>query len=406
MTDFGLPPRRALPEEVRDRMRATLQEEMRQTRRGGRWVFVAAAAVVLLVVGAVSVTQLIKPSGAPAAGGTSPASGIDRCWSAVEAAGKTSEVPARTEWAVSYTEARGDDSVFAVQAAGVPFFCETTLTSVTVSDPHAALAYAPDGKTALVLYTASGLAAGITDPAAYQAMDLYTGDLGATMSTVATTGQFSAFTGLDPAKTQLSSWGRQDATSEKAGEYVGQAGLLPPPPPPLVTLADRRAADRRSPAGVALDECLAKAPEKLTNANAYSPGVLLQDGRYQVVLGKAGLDAVACTSQPDPAKPENTLYRLYSNTFTGQSVPVRRLSVQPIGIDDPPLAFVGIVPDDTTKLAADVGVGQPVYADVAGGTFGMWLPAGAKPPAGDGMAWVKSENAAGTPSFNGWIPFM
>jgi len=376
---------------------------MRQTRRGGRWVVVAAAAVVLLIVGAVSATQLIKPAGVPAAGGTAPASGLDRCWSAVEAAGKTASVPARAEWATSYTEARGDDSVFAVQAAGLPFFCETTLTAVTVSDPHAAPAYAPDGKTALLLYTASGLAAGVTDPVTYQSMDLYVGDLDATMSTVAPTGQFSAFTGRDPAKTKLSSWGRRDATTDKTGEYAGEAGLLPPPPPPLLTLTDR-GADRRSPEGVALGDCLAKAPEKLTNADAYAPGVLLQDGQYQVVLGKLGLDAVACTSEPDSWRPGNTIYRLYSNTFVGQSVPVKRLSVPPLGEDKAHIPFIGIVPDDTTKVTADVGVGKPVYAGVAGGTFGMWLAPDVKSIIGDGDVWIKSENANGTPSFDGWIP--
>lgn len=404
MTDFGLPPKRALPPEVRERMRATLQEEMRQARRGGRWVFVAAAAVVLLVVGAVSVTTLIKPSPGPPAGNATPASGLDRCWAAVETAGKTASVPARVQWTLSYAEAQGDDSVFAVQAAGLPFFCETTLTSVTLSDPHAAPAYAPDGKTALLLYTASGLAAGITDRATYQDMDLYVGDLGATTSPVAATGQFSAFTGLDPAKTRLSSRGSESTTGGVKGRYVGEAGLLPPPAPPLLTLTDRRP-EKKSAAGIALAECVAKAVEKLPDADSYAPGVLLQDGPYQVVLGKSGLNAVACASQPDPGLPERKIYRLYSNTFIGQSIPVRRLSVTPLGTDGGHIPFVGTVPDDTTKMAADVGLGNPVYADVAGGTFGMWLPAGAKPPAGDGMAWVKSENAAGIPSFNGWIPF-
>lgn len=403
MTDFGLPPRRALPPDVRERIRAAVQEEMRPARRSGRWVFVAAAAVVVLALGAVSVTQLIKPTQQSAVGGA-PASGIDRCWSAVETAGKTSSVPARAEWNVVYTEAKGDDSVIAVTAAGKPLFCETTLTSVTVSDPQAQPRYAADGKTALLLYTATGLAAAITDPSTPN-MDFYVDDLGATMQKVAPTGQFSGFTALDPAKTQLSAWARGNDIDSRTGiAYLGARMVLPPPPAPLLTLADR-GADRKSAAGAALGECLAKAPEKLTNADAYAPGVLLQDGRYQVVLGKVGLNAVACTSQPDPSKPENTLYRLYSNTFVGQSVPVKRLSVQPIGTGDPPLAFVGIVPDDTAKLTADVGIGSPVYADVAGGTFGMWLPPGAKPPAGDGMAWVMSENAAGTPSFNGWIPF-
>ncbi len=402
MTDFDLPPKRALPPEVRARMRATVEEEMRPNRRGGRWMFAVAAAVVLLVLGAVSLTQQIKSPQVPAAGDA--AAGLaDRCWSAMRTAGKTFSVAARPEWVVSSTETNGDDAITAFRAGEQRMFCATTATSVTVSDPHAAARYAPDGKTALLLATKGGLAAGITDPDTYQGMDLYRDGIALSTSSVTTTGEFVTFTGLDLATAKLSSWGRKDGTREKPGELVGTAGLLPPVAQPLVNLVDRPG-DRTSPAGAALGQCLAKVADRPANADAYAPGVLLQSGPFQVVLGRLDVEVVACTSEPDPVTPGNTIRRLYSGAIDGLVTPVKTLRVDHFSGDGAPVPFVGMVPKATAAVVTDVGVGHRIDVGVAGGTFGMWLPADAKSPAGNGTVWVQAENPGRRPFYSGWIP--
>jgi hypothetical protein len=230
-------------------------------------------------------------------------------------------------------------------------------------------------------------------------MDFYVGDLGAAESDVAPTGQFSAFTARDPAKDQLSAWARGD-TKGPGIAYVGSRIPLPAPQPPLFSVVDAPA-ERTSPAGKALKECLDGVAEKLPDADTYQPGALLEDGRYRVVLGKSGLHAVACTAQPDPKDPAKTAYRLYHDTFVGLSIPVRRLSVDALGSRVP---FVGIVPQDTKTMIADLTGRGPDHPQVVNGTFAMWLPEGARSPSQDGTVWVRADNAAGASLFNGWVP--
>jgi hypothetical protein len=86
----------------------------------------------------------------------------------------------------------------------VRLVCEATSTTVTLSDPDATPAYAPGSRTGLLLYTGTGLVAGVADPA-WAKVELSMPDgLGVTMSDVnKATRQFSSFTLTNPATTRL-----------------------------------------------------------------------------------------------------------------------------------------------------------------------------------------------------------
>ncbi|MEV0702270.1 hypothetical protein AB0I53_30745 [Saccharopolyspora sp. NPDC050389] len=433
-----LPPRRELPPEVRARLRGRVEAGM-SARHRGRAV-AASAAVVLLAAGAVigvqaARSQLVEtPAAAPPDATTRT---LDRCWNAVRAAGKTGRVPDRSEWVNASVTAQGDDVVAAFTAGGKPVFCETTSTTVTMSDPNAEPSYAAGSRTALLLYTSTGVAAGVADPTWPRIMLSMPDGLGVSENDVAKdTRQFTSFTLTNPATTRLwaqrldeykpepsgqsepgqgepeqPSEGKPEQPSEGKPEQPGRGtqrvnwprAELPAPPAPLLSLIDR-AGDRTSPAGRALGECLAGLAEPPADRDGYQPGVLVEDGPYRVVLGRTAQHAVACTTEPDPANPAGKIHRLHRDTFVGESIPVRRLAVPGLGKDGEKIAFVGIVPPSGASMIADFSLEQPFDVPVANGTFGMWLPEGAKAVSPDGTTWVHVLDDKQTPLFNGYVP--
>ncbi|GLY70658.1 hypothetical protein [Amycolatopsis taiwanensis] len=407
--DLRLPPPRELPPEVRLRLREAVTTGVTARRHAPASMLAAAAAVVLLVASAVVAVQLARPQSDEAAGGGTDLASqtLDRCWAAVGAAGKTSKVPDRKKWDKASLSVQGDDVVVAFTADGKPTFCETTSTMVTMSDPNAKPAYATGTRTALLLYTSTGLAAGVADPA-WDRVELDRPDgLGISVSDVTKAShQFTSFTLTDPATTQLCARLQDNGTTRSNN---GKASInwscakLPSPPAPLFSIVDRPG-DRSSRAGRALGECLAGFAQPPADQDAYQPGVLLEDGPYQVVLGRTAAHTVACTTEPDSSSPSGRSHRLYQDTFIGQSIPVRRLSVPGLGKDGAKVPFVGIVPPSGASMIADFAFGKPVDITVADGTFGIWLPAGAKPVYPNGDSWVKTLDGKGAALFNGSVP--
>jgi hypothetical protein len=403
MTDeLRLPARRELPPEVHDRLRAAVTAGLaRPTSRRGR-VLAVAAAVALLVTGAAVCTQIARsrPGEVPAGAATLSSRTLDRCWAGVRSARKTDRVPARSDWVTVSLAEQGDDIVVAFTAGGKPMFCETTSTTVTLSDPDAAPSYAPGSRTGLLLYTSTGLVAGVADPA-WARVELSLRDgLGVSMSDVTkATRQFSSFTLTDPATTRL--WAGRWDKGQTTRSWPRAA--LPPAPAPLFSLVDRPG-ERSSPAGKALGACLAGVAQPPADRDAYQPGAMLQDGPYRVVLGRAAGHTVACTAEPDPTNPAITSYQVYRDAFVGQSIPVRRLSVPGLSPDGAKVPFVGIVPPSGASMVADFAIGKPVNVAVVNGTFAVWLPAGAKPLSSDGTVWVRTLDGRGTTLFNGYVP--
>lgn len=389
-----LPTRRELPPEVRARLRATVMTGIARPAPRGR-IMAVAAAVVLLVAGAAVGIQLFRSEvdQAPVAGTAS--NSLDRCWAAAKTAGKSDRLPNRSNWSQVSTEQQGDDVVVAFTANKKPMFCELTATTVTLSDPDAKPAYASGTRTALLLYTGTGLVAGIADPSWY-GLELSMPD-GLGITTTRGTGTahlFTSFTSTDPAKTQL--WAGEWSKGQQT--RPGPRAELPTPPAPLFSIVDRPG-DRSSREGQALSTCLAGLPEPLADADSYQPGALLEDGTYQVALARSAEHAIACVAEPTPGS--TTSYRLYQDTFIGQSIPARRLSVPALGGKVP---FVGIVPPSAQSMRADFSFGEPVTVSVLNGTFACWLPAGAKPVSPDGTTWVLVADGRGAALFNGYVP--
>ena len=407
------PPRRAMPDDVRARMRSAVREGIAKPRRSARVWYAAAAAVVLVASGVAAVTQSLRQQGTdpgpdPAAGGLNldvglATSSLDRCWAAVRAAGKTDRVAPREEWVPHFTDTMLDVSVVAATAAGKPMFCETTLTTVTLSDPNAVPTYVPGTRTGLLLQSATGLIGGVLDPAwrgaglSFQAEDSGGGDV-AEASLL--THQFVSFTWTDPAKTQLSVYEPVGATTAS----------LPPAPAPLLSAVDRpiAPADRTSPAGRALGTCLSGAADAVSDVAGYRPGALLDKDGYQVVLGRLGDRSLACTTVPDPRRAGRLKMRVYQDHFELPPEQPRTIPMQPLGgVEDggdranARTPFAGTrLPSTAVTVTCDFGAGPTSTSDVVDGTFVVFVPKEVNDPFPRGVH-VQARDAKGTVVFEG-----
>ncbi|HEY2060667.1 MAG TPA: hypothetical protein VGH57_20025 [Amycolatopsis sp.] len=395
---YDLPPRRELPPEARERIRLRFRAALDQPARNRRPIWLVAAAVVLLAAGAVFATGVLRDdkSGLPPASrpGDLASSTLDRCWAAAQAEGRTGPLADRGQWVATAAESRGDDVVVAFTVGGKPVFCETTATTVTLSDPAAQPAR-PGGQDAgVLLYTATGVVAGVTDPS-WELVEVSMPDgLGLVMVTPdRQTGQFIAFTGTDPAKTEL--WlGR--AKPRQSGR-LWPRGAVPRIPAPLMSVTDR-SGDRSTPEGRALGECLSRVPNPPDGAAGYQPGAMLTDGANRLVLGQAPGHLIACVQ-------EGTSYRLVKDTFIGQSIPVRRLSVPAVGGKVP---FVGLVVPSAAEMTVEFTHGggnsySPTAVPIVNGTFAYWL-APDEVGDGNGNVYIQVDDAKKASLFNGPIP--
>ncbi|QXV61239.1 hypothetical protein [Amycolatopsis sp. TNS106] len=409
------PPRQAMPDDVRARMRSSVREGIAKPRRTARTWYAAAAAVVLVASGVAAATQSLRQQGtdpgpAPAAGELKldlglAASSLDRCWAAVRAAGKTDRVAPREEWVPHFTDVMLDVSVVAATAAGKPMFCETTPTTVTLSDPNAAPAYAPGTRTGLLLQSSTGLIGGVLDPAwqgaglAFQAEDSGGGD---TVEASPLTHQFASFTWTAPEKTQLSVYEPVGATTTN----------LPPAPAPLLSAVDRPAApaDRNSPAGRALGECLSGAVDAVSDAAGYRPGALLEKDGYRVVLARLGDRSLACTTIPDPRHPGRLKMRVYQDHFELPPEQPRTIPMQPLGgVEDggdrgnarTPYAGTRL-PSTAVTVTCDFGAGLTSTSDVVDGTFVVFVPKEVKDPF-PREVHTRARDANGTVVFEGTL---
>ncbi|WP_410602502.1 hypothetical protein [Amycolatopsis sp. lyj-90] len=408
------PPRHPMPDDVRTRMRSAVREGIAKPRRPAR-VWYAAAAVVLVASGAAASTQLLRQQGTdpgpvPAAGELNldvrlATSSLDRCWAAVRAAAKTDRVPPREEWVPVFTNVNLGVSVVAATAAGKPMFCETTLTTVTLSDPNAAPTYVPGTRTGLLLQSATGLTGGVLDPAlrgaglAFQAEDSGGGDA---VEASPLTQQFVSFTWTDPAKTQLSVYEPVGATTTS----------LPPAPAPLLSAVDRPVApaDRTSPAGRALGACLSGAVDAVSDVAGYQPGALLDKDGYQVVLGRFGDRSLACTTVPDPRRPGRLKMRVYQDHFELPPEQPRRILIQTLGgVEDggdransrAPIAGTRL-PATAVTVTLDFGAGLTSTTDVVDGTFVAFVPKEVSDPFQPEVR-TRARDANGTVVFDGTL---
>jgi hypothetical protein len=338
-TVLSLPAPAPLPPDVHDRLRHRVFAQLGAPERPriGRVPLVVAAAVVLLAVGGSLLAQslhgggqhtLVGPAtteqGVPPAPPLDPAVAgrdLDRCWSAIVTAHRTAGVPNRATWhAVFGRSGPNGQEVIAVSAQGKRLFCETTPTSVTVSDPNANPAYAGGSRTGSLLITPDGAVAGVVDPG-WRAM-VFTAVSPAGASTldpvdinhgmfiqfsIFSTGQGSRFTvrELDPGEPMEPDI---PVGGESRAPSAGQPGTgeshveveLPRPAAPLVSVQDRSVGpvDRSSPNGLLLGRCIAKSDAIVPDPQSWQPGALVRKSDGTALVARNSTGFAVCLETP------------------------------------------------------------------------------------------------------------
>ncbi|MGV9363023.1 hypothetical protein [Amycolatopsis sp. NPDC003731] len=418
--DLGLPLRRKLPDDVRARLREEVRRGMGKRRPARVRYVAAAAAVVALAAGAVVATQVFRHQPVAEPGPPPPqdvfnpltldaavaTSSLDRCWAAVQAAGKTGRVPPRRNWVPVFTEVFQTDSVVAATADGKPMFCETTETTVTLSDPAATPAFTPGTRTGLLLHSATGMVGGILAPGGEGSyLDAETEGGESSMSRISfspVTRQFTGVTRSDPARTTLS-----------IGKPMEPAVRLPAAPPPLLAVVDRPVtADRTSAAGRALGDCLAAAEmEAIPDPAAYEPGPLLDSDGYRVVLGRRGDRFVVCTTEPDYRRPGKSRVRALPSGPSPEKPPAFPLIVDTLGRETggPPATdrrpFAAALPATATTAVVDFGSEGRIEAHVVAGMVVVWDPENFK-VSPETKVRVTARDAKGAVVYDGSVPVL
>src|SRR3954469_16147033 len=172
-----------MPPEVRDRLRRRLWRDLDRPAkfRVGRVraplaAAAAAAGVAVLAAGAVIIAHaaptaheagpvMPPPTSAATVSPTSDTSRadteLDRCVNAVKASPQHDAYPDRPEWSVSFTTEMSGVDVTAARVDGRPVFCESTLTSVSVSNPAIDPVYASGSSTGVLFASSNGTVAGV-----------------------------------------------------------------------------------------------------------------------------------------------------------------------------------------------------------------------------------------------------
>ncbi|GAB2739270.1 hypothetical protein [Amycolatopsis magusensis] len=370
MNDFDLPARRELPDEVRDSIRLRVREGMdAPRRRSWRGPALAAAAVAVLAAGALVATgdfrapddvapATVLPSGVPSDSALADEA-LDRCWAALGAAGKADGFPDRDTWKPVYNTKPHGFAPFQVtvlsRAEGKPLVCDTTATTVTVSDPDTPPQYAPGTSAAVLLATPGGLIAGVTGGPGMLRLTYPRG---------------SAAVGLEPVDGLFV---YQMAVRPSSGTLTFDDRELTLPEPAL-SVVDRPApgVDRTSDRGRLLGDCLAGAYHPTLDPESFQPGASLVQGPTTVVVGSFGQRFVFCAQAPeeilsnDVVLHEPTAVREARGFTNGINFEPESVGQEVVG---------GFVPPETARMEVRRANGKPALTPVVtGGTFVTVLP--------------------------------
>ncbi|MGW0517212.1 hypothetical protein [Crossiella sp. NPDC003009] len=409
---FELPPRRELPEDIKDRMRATVRMRMDDPQfepegRGRRFV-AAAAAILVVAVGAAVVVQSVQDdhsandpketttSPNPTEGyqswnqGMADRSLVDRCWRAAIASPQADRYPSRREeWMGGRQMNWGQVQQVGLRLGQRVAACELSETTVWLSEPQTPLA--PDDPTPIrlmMLTPNGGSAVNVRDGVGKTIVGV---DQSARGGEVAALEPYDVFYGVRVGEPrQLPRGAKVHVGTQKAGEqYRFDDVQYPDPQGPLVTVLDRPLppAERTSVAGRKLAECITNERTRhftpLVGAELLVPGAYTE---YQSPTGKKQWAVVAryknqmatCAWNQRSGDYRLGLNRAFDdvrpplNEFVGYSGQLTVESDKPLaqdGTDAVHAGFTGEVSERVAELSLALPNGTPLRVTLKNGTF-------------------------------------
>ncbi|MFK0243830.1 hypothetical protein ACIQUM_03965 [Amycolatopsis azurea] len=392
--DLGLPGRRELPPEVLDNLRMSLREGMGKPVRR-RWPIVAAAAAVVGVLAGALVTAVLirEPDGTGPVVANPDFSldwpkavkSMDRCWAAIQAQGRAASFPARAGWEPQFTVVgEAAVTVVAVMVGDKPFFCETTRTSATVSDPDDKPIYTDGGKTAALLMTDGGTVAGVADPSWPKVEITGQNESASPFRDLPIFRRGNLFVYLGRMKPARTAYSVGPTPGEQSRQVPYQAPyLLPQASLPAASVIDRpEKPERESTAGAFFKVCTEGAFEAVPDVDAYRAGALLERDDVAVVLARLGDEVVVCQGGVGYQDGKSAFYRAFPQRLDPPSS-IGPLRTETVGNVDrngnevkPRNSYTGTVPEAAAAVKLDFGTGATVDATVSNGTFAAWVPDG------------------------------
>lgn len=402
-----LPPYRELPAPVRDRLRHRVYDELdppESPRRRGfsAQVAVAAGAALLVAAGLLvgrfalgphqvgsapqvsrstllpgPFTGLVPVTGLPTTTtGVGPASpalaavekeDMQRCWNALVSQHKTAGYRSLADWVAVYqsTEDQAPDpvggrTVTGIRASGTVFFCETTLTSVSVSTPTSVDARSAQVPLLVTMASDDGVLAGLV------------GDV-REAATITTDGRLVEAT-LDEADGLFVGFGyghgfaHSTVTVHSLFDSTPGAGTPVALPATALLVVDRpQPADRGSAAGHTLQTCLDTVSAQtgpLLDEASWQPGAATTSGT-RLVITRNSLAVAVCLPALDYA---DGFWWDGSAQLDSPAVPLT------VVYDDGTGAVAGLTDSDVGRIVFTSPDGGPVEADVTGQTFAATVP--------------------------------
>jgi hypothetical protein len=409
VTGFTPPPRRELPPEVRDRLRRKLWRDLDRPARFRfdrvRAPLAAAAGVAVLVAGAVIVTQAVPPraalpadneasvpsriSAAPLDSAAHANAELDRCFAAARTSPQSGAYPDRPEWRPAFTTEIGGIAVTAARADGKPLFCESTLTSVTISNPGLDPAFAAGSATGVLFATSNGTVAGVLDPA-WDSFDVTSADGGVSVSAppdrgdgmfvVYTSASIGPDTRLQAQQLPPDAAAADETDRPDDDDPAFPVRDIPSVPPPMVSVVDRAAApaDRTSPRGKELADCLDGTRDPEPDRDSWQPGAAMTVKGSELIMAANAKGVAACQWQPDPvtrkaADPSDQMFQPYMQ-FSHDPQPVDAAQMPVVTGGDGGLVILGTVRSDATKMNVTFDNTTELSTDVRTGTFISVVP--------------------------------
>ncbi|CRK58045.1 hypothetical protein [Alloactinosynnema sp. L-07] len=355
---------RTMPPEIRDRVRAKTFDDTPASHSKLRTQLVVAAAVSAVIAGGWLSSMTAGDSNAPAARdpeiAPNAAADIDRCWAALVSAGKTDRYPPRSTWKAVVTAREPGKAVIGIRAGATPVFCETTVTSVTVSDPAATPHYVEGTGTAVTVVTGSGSVGGIADPTwAAVAVEW---DNRIKLADVR-----EGLWILPALPTDANVTWR--ASPSLPGVPRRQVRELPRPDDSAVSVVDRPLppGDRASERGARLGQCVDASSPRPADALFWQPGATAAVGSAQVVTAQLNDFVAVCVSKTG---------RSTFEVVAGQDLWAQPLRHARLVKADPGQGarVVGFVQPNVTAMTVKVGAAEPVIVPIVETGFAMEIP--------------------------------